>query len=216
MAKTTAPLLGFDASGQIAKSMVYAKWRGVRYARRYAIPGNPNSVAQQTTRSTFAVLREMWKLAPADARAPWDLFAKGRPVMGLNLFIGENMRVVRGETDFNNFIGSPGAKGGFAPTSVTAAATAIAGQISVTFVLPTLPAGWVATKVVASAFKNQNPTSDFASVFTSGSVVPPTLVVLLTGLTSAVVYQVSGWVEYQKPNGEAAYSVGVTDQATPL
>jgi hypothetical protein len=68
MARTTAPLLGFNATGQIAKTMVYGTWRGVKYARRYVIPGNPQTAAQQTTRTTFATLREMWKLMPAIGR----------------------------------------------------------------------------------------------------------------------------------------------------
>ena len=33
MAKTTAPLFGFGATGSLAKSIVFASWRGVGYAR---------------------------------------------------------------------------------------------------------------------------------------------------------------------------------------
>src|SRR3546814_12612164 len=84
MAKTTAPLLSFGADGQIAKTMVYSKWKGIPYVRRHVVPANPQTVAQQLTRTTFSQLREMWKIAPAIAQLPWDTFAIGRPFLGLN------------------------------------------------------------------------------------------------------------------------------------
>lgn len=214
MSRTTAPLLSFEAQGQIAKSLVYGKWRGVRYARRYVIPANPRTAGQSQTRETFAMLREMWKLAPSDVRAPWDAFAKGRPFLGLNAFVGENVRVLRVPTDMDNFIGSPGAKGGIPATSMNAAAGGSSGEIDATFVLPTPPTDWTATSVVAMAFPDQDPHADFAGLMVVGSETPPTLVVTLAGLGSAVACQVAGWVVWTKPNGELAYSVGITDQAT--
>src|SRR5262245_18965190 len=96
MSKTTAPLLSFDAAGSIGKTVVYSRWRGVSYARRHVVPANPNTTAQQEVRSTFALLREMSKLAPTLALAPWDAFAKGRPFTGMNKFVGENVRVLKG------------------------------------------------------------------------------------------------------------------------
>ena len=107
MAKTTAPLLSFGANGQIAKTQVYASWRGVKYSRRYVVPANPRTTAQQLTRTTFAFMREMWKVAPSGLKAPWDAFATGKPFLGLNKFVGENIRVLRSQPDMANFIGSP-------------------------------------------------------------------------------------------------------------
>src|SRR3546814_4148752 len=78
MAKTTAPLLSFGADGQIAKTMVYSKWKGIPYVRRHVVPANPQTVAQQLTRTTFSKLREMWKIAPAIAPLQRDNFAIGR------------------------------------------------------------------------------------------------------------------------------------------
>src|SRR5690606_27546113 len=88
MGKTTAPLLSFDASGTLAKTVVYSRWRGISYARRHVIPANPRTIPQQFNRLAFATLREMWKVAPPAAQAPWDAFATGRPFTGMNAFIG--------------------------------------------------------------------------------------------------------------------------------
>lgn len=46
MAKVTGPLQSFSASGQIAKSIVFAAWKGVNYVRQYVIPSNPQSEDQ--------------------------------------------------------------------------------------------------------------------------------------------------------------------------
>jgi len=53
MPKTTAPLLSFDARGQIAHTQVYSSWRGRPYVRRYSVGTNPNTSDQQLTRNAF-------------------------------------------------------------------------------------------------------------------------------------------------------------------
>ena len=216
MAKTTAPLLSFGAEGQIAKSMVFASWRGVPYARRYVKPANPSTLGQQTTRTTFAFLREVWKLAPAILKAPWDSFALGRAFTGMNALVGENMRVLRAEPDLTLFIGSPGARGGIPANSFAAAATANAGQLLCTFGLPDAPDGWAISYVQVAALQNVNPGTRVTGSIVAGETAAPGNTVLLTGLTSATGYAVAGWIKWTKPDGTFAYSVGITDIAQPL
>lgn len=213
MAKTTAALLSFEGSGQVAKTLVYARWRGVQYARRHVVPANPRTTAQTLVRNTFAALREMWKLAPALVVAPWDEFARGRPFTGMNKFVGENLRVVRGELDMNNFIGSPGARGGPPPVSVTAVTGANAGEVSVTIVAPASPPGWAVTQAVACAFPDFVPDSIFSGPFVAGFDAATPFVIVLAGLPAGVNCQVAGWLQWEKPDGSVAYSVGITDQA---
>jgi hypothetical protein len=50
MAKLTAPLLSFDASGQLAKTLVFFPWKGLKVARQYVVPTNPDTPAQQDQR----------------------------------------------------------------------------------------------------------------------------------------------------------------------
>jgi hypothetical protein len=214
MAKLTGPLLSFGARGAIGKTMVTAKTRGIPYARQYVIPSNPQTVAQQATRTLFSQLREAYKLAPASITAAWDAFAQGRPFYGVNKFVGENIRVLLGEADFANMIFSPGAKGGIPPTSFAAVTGAGSGEINFTFVLPTPPTGWALHSVVVAGFPDQTPGGIFEGPFNQEVVLAPTLTGTIDGFDEDEVVAVGGWVVWTKPNGTLAYSVGTTDVVT--
>lgn len=214
MAKTTAPLLSFGAGGQIGKAMVASKWRGISYFRQYVIPANPKTAAQSLTRNLFATLRLMWKVAGPIQRAPFDSFASGRPFLGLNAFIGENIKTMRAETDMDLYIGSPGAKGGLAMVSAVASTGSGSGEVDCTITEPALPAGWTITAAQAVGFPDQDPADAFVGPLVEGEDVATPFVITLTGLGSAVACQAAMFIKYVKPNGDTAYSVGVTDQAT--
>ena len=99
MAKISAPLLSMGATGSIGDAITFGTWRGISYARQKVTPANPRTAAQQANRQRFALLREMWKLAPAVLRAPWTAFAAGRPFTDMNKFVGENVRTLNGQMD---------------------------------------------------------------------------------------------------------------------
>lgn len=46
MAKVSAPLLSFGASGSIANVQTYFPWKGLNCVRKYVIPSNPRTTAQ--------------------------------------------------------------------------------------------------------------------------------------------------------------------------
>lgn len=212
MAKTRAPLLSFGGSGQIGKTMVMSSWRGIKYAREYVIPSNPQTESQQFVRTTFALLREMWKLAPSELLATWNSFAQGRPFTGMNKLVGENIRVLNGEMDMSNFIGSPGSKGGLPPVDMALSVAGGAGEIAVDFTAPAAPPGWTLTKSVAVAFPQQAPNGIFQTPLVQQFAVAGPWDLEFTGL-EAGTYVVSGWLVWTKPNNELAYSVSLTDTA---
>lgn len=215
MAKLTGPLLSFGARGQIGKTMVTSNWRGIDYARQYVIPANPRTTAQQANRTRFALLREMYKLAPAAVIAPWTAFATGRPFLPVNKFVGENNRLLVGETDFANAIMSPGARGGLPPSTVTAATGSNAGEVTVTVVPPVqLPDGWTVDSCAAAAFPEQDPVGLFTGPFVAGTDATDPYVITLAGLGAGTPCACFGWVVYEKPNGDLAYSVSIYDAAT--
>lgn len=214
MSKTTAPLLSFDARGQVAKTVVYSSWRGVKYARRHVVPANPQTTAQQNNRLAFATMREMWKLAPAGLQAPWTAFATGRAFTNMNAFVGENRLAIKTDVDMQEFIGSPGARGGLPPAGISAAAGAGSGDIDVTFVAPDVPPDWTLTKYAAVAFPDQDPTARFEGPLIYGEVDSPTLVVPLAGLPAATLCVVAGWTIWTKPDGKTAYGVSLATTAT--
>jgi hypothetical protein len=215
MAKVTAPLLSMGARGQIGKAMVLGSWRGISYARQYVVPANPKTTAQTANRTRFALLREMWKLAPAILREPFDAFATGRKFTGMNAFVGENNRILKSETDLSAILGSPGARGGLPPGGVTVAATAVAGEVELTFDLPDqLPDGWSVLEIAGAAFANQDPTGIFSPPLIAGKEAAPETVLVLAGLPADTECVGVGWIVYEKPDGTKAYSVSLAGLAT--
>lgn len=216
MAVVSAPLLSFGASGQIGKAQVYATWKGRPYVRRHVIPANPQSTDQSHTRDTFTWLNNVWKVSPADFRLPWTLAAKGQVLTDRNLFIKQNLPILRGNADLTGIIGSPSAKGG-----LTAAVVVTPGNdlITVTATEPSpLPAGWTAVRFIAWAIRQQDPESGILYDIVTDDDTATAWSVVLSGLASAQTYLAGGFFEYQKSAlaTDLAYgpSVGVTALTT--
>lgn len=212
MAKVNAPLLSFGARGQIGKAVVFAKWRGVDYARQRVIPANPQTIAQEETRGVFRVQSQLWTLAPEAWKAVWNLFAQGRPFTGRNRFIGDNVRMMRGEEDRDKFVFSPGARGGIPPE-----AASISGgvqQAVATLTNPDAPPGWSLVAAIGVAVMDGDPAVSYTGPvgFERETVDPSSVTV--TGLTDAGDYAVGVFLEWEKPNGDTAYSVALTDTVT--
>lgn len=75
MAKVTGPLFSTTARGQIGKSLIYSSWHGIKYVKKYAVPTNPNTPAQQAVRQKFLELINFWKSIyhEADGKSPqWE------------------------------------------------------------------------------------------------------------------------------------------------
>lgn len=211
MAKVVGPLLSMDASGSIAGTQVYAKWRGVPYVRQKVTPANPKTADQTKTRSVFTWLAAIWKLLDPASQAPWTASAKGQPYTNRNAFMGRNVKLLRGGTDITAMILSPGANGGLAAATATAAGGA--GEITGTMVPPTLPSGWATTNARMVAINSQDPHSDtkytsFAAVDAATPFAPS-----ITGL-AAGTYEVFMWFEYTKPDASIAYGPSTSTTAT--
>lgn len=213
MAKTNAPLLSFGGSGKIGNTLVFSKWKGIPYVRQHVVPANPQTAAQMVIRRTFALLREMWKIAPSELLETWNAHAAGRPLTGMNKYVGENVRVLKNDVNMDDFIGSPGARGGLSPKSFEAQTGLASGEINTTFVAPDIPDGWTLTRSVAIAFKDQAPDGIFTGTIEQAVDETAPYAPVFTGLEPSAMYQVVGWLVWTKPNGDLAYSVGITDQA---
>lgn len=213
MAKPTGPLLSLDASGTIADTLTFSRWRGIGYVRQRVIPSNPQSVAQTQTRSVFTWASNMWRTAPSLARAPWTRFAAGQALTDRNAFIGRQTAFMRGDTALDNFVGSPGAKGGISATSI--ALTPGSNQITVDFTNPTPPTGWTLVSAIAVALNDQDPQTELDDTWVAGEDDTTQNQVVLSGLTASELYWVSAWLEWQKPDGSTAYGPSINDSATP-
>jgi len=213
VAKTTAPLLSFDANGTIAKTAVFAKWKGRSYVRRYVTPSNPQTADQSLTRNTFGFLQAVYKVAPALVTAPWDAYARGKVLTGRNAFGKFNISNLRSEVDLNNLTLSPGALGGLPPLSM--AITPGSGQLSVAVTPPSvIPADWTIAAIVVAAIEDQDPQTEVAYTVTAGEDTSTPYTVLLTGL-DAVLHQVRAWIRWTRPDLQVAYSPDIADTGTP-
>ncbi len=209
MAKTTAPLLSFSASGQIAKTQVYSRWKGRSYVRRHVVPANPRSTEQSLTRDTFSWLQAVYKLMPPGGTAPWELFAKGKVLTPRNAFTSKNLPGLRPASDLADFVASPGALGGPAPTSVTAITGAGTGHLSVVAPL-TIPSGWTLTGAQGLAILDQDPQvgTDYVTYFAEDLTAPYSVV--FDTLPAGLVWM-SGWLKWMRPDGLVAYSPSLSD-----
>lgn len=195
MAVVTAPLLSFSASGAIAKTQVYATWKGRPYVRQYLTPANPQSTEQTKTRNTFAFLSNVWKISPAEFRAPWAAYAKGLVMTDRNAWIKKNNGMLRDQLDLAGINLSPGAAGGL---SVATSFAGGAGSITATMTVPSpLPPGWTIVQAVLAAIKDQDPTTgDEYEIHVMADSATP-FAPALAGLSPGE-WQAGAWFVYQR------------------
>jgi hypothetical protein len=211
MAKPTAPLLSFGASGQIGKTMVYASWRGRSYSRRYVIPGNPRTTAQLGVRAAFSYLQAAWKISGPLLQAPWTAAAKGRPVTDRNIFTSMNISMMNTNNQNTGLIGSPGANAGI--PLATGSGVRATTTLTVSWTAPsTTPPSWTLLNVVATAFTQTSwtyPPLDFIDPITEVEGDD-------TGLTGSIVLTVVNlpqvlcvWPIWTKPDGSLGYGPSI-------
>ena len=89
MAKVDGPLLSLDASGTIANTLTFSKWKGINYVRQKVNPSNPQTAAQTTQRTIFADAVALWQTKDAATKTSWNDRAKalGYNMSGFNLFV---------------------------------------------------------------------------------------------------------------------------------
>ncbi len=77
MAITKGPLFSLGASGQLAKSLVYGTWKGIKVVRQHVVPANPQTAAQTTQRGLMTSAVSAWKnyFTDATGRAAWNRMA---------------------------------------------------------------------------------------------------------------------------------------------
>lgn len=213
MARLTGPLMSLNASGTIAKTLTYGNWKGIAYARTRVIPANPQSTAQTQTREVFAFLQQYYKFAPTIAREPWIAAVTGIPMTEINLVLSKNVSALREATDLDGLVLSPGAKGGIPPASIIT--TPGSGTLSVAVTAPSLPSGWTINAAQGVVLRDQDPHDTLLASPVAVEDLSSAYVLLFSGLTSSVIYQIAVWLKWNTPNGDFAYSVALRDQDTP-
>lgn len=221
MAKVTGPLLSMGGNGQIAKTQVYASWKGRLYARRYVKPANPKTAGQTFTRAIFTYNFGLYRFATAGALAAMAAAAKAALLTTPNMFNKANLSAMRANGTNHGLVTSPGAGG--APACPAVAIVPGASKLSLTIAAPVLPSGWTAVpKMWGQAVKAWTGT-DAAAVGTDytmheGSDDTPaagSYAFDITGLTTGTLYTVAAFFSVLRPDGTTAYSATVNGTGTP-
>lgn len=95
MAKVTGPLLSLDASGSIADTMTFSRWKGINYVRQRIIPTYTNTFKQSAIRDLVKQATQAWKanstITPttidSSYKSAFNLAAVGSAMSGFNLFV---------------------------------------------------------------------------------------------------------------------------------
>jgi len=156
MARLTGALFSLAASGTIADTLTFAKWKGIQYVRTRVVPANPQSVGQQEVRGVFSTLAEMYKRMPSKSREPWVAAVRGLPLTARNRHVQENVAVLQGEADLDNLVMSVAGGQAIQPANVVTADGAD-GTATWTADAPTAPVGYTLIDVYGVAVLDGDP-----------------------------------------------------------
>ena len=106
MAKINGSLFSMEGSGKIAKSKVYSKWKGIKTARQYKVPRNPQTEEQQEGRNYMKNAVVAWKTrgyTKLDINA-WNILAsmKKKAKSGYNQYLTEYMNCMHSDKRWNS------------------------------------------------------------------------------------------------------------------
>jgi hypothetical protein len=95
MAKVTGPLLSLDASGSVASTVTFSRWKGINYVRQRVIPTYSNTFKQIAIRDLVKKATQAWKanstITPttidASYKEEFDTAAMGSAMSGFNLYV---------------------------------------------------------------------------------------------------------------------------------
>lgn len=95
MVRLKGPLFSMDASGTIGKAVVFSKWKGRPYARRWVIPSNPKSGLQVGLRQVLKFLSQDYTNLAAGDISDWEGEAEADNITALNAQIADGVERAR-------------------------------------------------------------------------------------------------------------------------
>jgi len=191
--------------------MVYSRWKGRAYSRRYTVPSNPQTAEQSLTRNAFSFLQAVYKFGTPAFIAPWEEYAKGIVMTGRNAFTKLNLANLRPEVDLALMIFSPGALGGLPPASITV--TGGNDMLTVACTAPaSVPTGWTLTSAILGTIPDQDPQSGAEYAIQTFEDVSAAYSNVFT--VAAGDHVGFAFLKWLRPDGRTAYSVSLSDIAT--
>lgn len=91
MVKLKGQLLSLDATGTIAKTLVFSSWKGRPYAKQFKVPTDPNTPGQLGLRQSMAFLSSQWSFLSEAERTTWIQTASDREITALDQYNSVNL-----------------------------------------------------------------------------------------------------------------------------
>lgn len=80
-----------DASGSLAETITFSKWKGVNYVKLHQKPKQPNTQSQVAVRALTNLLSPAWQQTTAGQKATWQAQATAENISPFNAFMKSNM-----------------------------------------------------------------------------------------------------------------------------
>lgn len=90
MATIKGPLMSFDASGSVAETIVFSKWKGRNYVRQHVVPSNPETGLQVGVRGMLRFTSQSFATLGAVIIARWKALSDPKSITPLNSFVALN------------------------------------------------------------------------------------------------------------------------------
>lgn len=92
MVRVYGPAMSLDASGTLANTITFSKWKGRNYVRERVIPSNPKSGGQVGRRAMMKFLSQDWTNRSVADKATWETLGDILVASAFNGFISGNMK----------------------------------------------------------------------------------------------------------------------------
>ena len=114
MAKVTGPLLSLSASGTVADTMTFLRWKGRAYVRQRVIPTYTNTTLQVNVRDLMRDSSIAWKtnatvggvIINSAYKLAYDTYASGLGISGFNVFMKE-VSILNGGSAYDGSLAIP-------------------------------------------------------------------------------------------------------------
>ena len=217
MAKVTYAPIVSDVRGRFG-GMVFTQWQGVAAMRRFVPPSQPRTTGQVSHRNLFRALTGLYTRANNTRfQQSWARRAQGQPGIGRNFYLGDNVRLVGGESDTAKLEPYYGLT--ILPQAASLSVTPGTDQLVVAWTAPTgvAPSGYTLAGYVGYAMRDQDlhdASPEYEQHFISED--DSTLTDTITGLESGEDYRV--WIApyYTVSGGEGinAEAIGTLRNVT--
>lgn len=91
MVKLKGPALAIDASGTLADTLTFAKWKGRNYLRQRVAGAQPRTGAQVSMRRMMTFLTQAWSLITAANQATWANAPNPESLPLFNIYLRANL-----------------------------------------------------------------------------------------------------------------------------